>query len=139
MSIATPKIRGLTMRTLRVPVSEPHVTASGTVADSPLVLTDLQCDDGSVGHSSLFTYTPVAPKPAADMVRNLEPLLAGQPAALLDIQPLLARGFRLLGTQGLTGMAMAAIDMALRCPASGRSSISMFFSTVRRLRRRHDV
>jgi mandelate racemase len=84
MSTATPKIRGLTVRTLRMLVPEPHVTASGTIADSPLVLTDLQCDDGSVGHSLLLIYTPVALKQAADLMRNPEPLLAGQPAAPLE-------------------------------------------------------
>jgi hypothetical protein len=101
MSTAMPKIRGLTVRTLRVPLREPHVTASGIVADSPLVLTDLQCDDGSVGHSPLFTYTPMALKPpSADLVHNLKPPLTWLPAAPPDIEPLRARGLRLLGTPG---------------------------------------
>ena len=32
-----PRIRGLVVRALRVPMAHPHQTASGTVADSPLV------------------------------------------------------------------------------------------------------
>ena len=122
---STPKIRGLTVRAARVPLSEPHNTASGTVAESPLVLTDVHCDDGSVGHSLLFTYTPVALKPTAELVRNLEPLVSGQTAAPLDIEPLLVRRFRLLGSQGLTGMAMAAIDMALWDAQARRAGVSL--------------
>ena len=122
---SAPKIRSLTVRAARVPLPEPHNTASGTIADSPLVLTDIVCDDGSIGHSLLFTYTPAALKPTAELVRNLEPLIADQPAAPLDIEQLLARRFRLLGPQGLTGMAMAAIDMALWDAQARRAGVSL--------------
>ncbi len=74
---SAPRIKSLAVRAARVPLPEPHTTASGTVAESPLVLTDVLCDDGSVGHSLLFTYTPAALKPTAELVRNLEPLVAG--------------------------------------------------------------
>jgi mandelate racemase len=121
----TPSIRSLTVRALRVPMPEPHNTASGSVAESPLVLIDLLCDDGSVGRGLLFTYTPVALKPTAELVRNLEPLLAGQPAAPLDIEQLLLRRFRLPGTQGITGMAFAGIDMALWDAQARRAGVSL--------------
>ena len=107
-----PRIRGLTVRALRVPMAEPHRTASGTVAESPLVLTDVATDDG-VGHSVVFTYTPAALKPTAELIRNLESLIVGEPLAPAEIEQRLARRFRLLGAQGLVAMALAAIDMAL--------------------------
>jgi mandelate racemase len=69
--------------------------------------------DGTVGHAIVFTYTPAALAPTATLLRNLEPLVRGAapaPAALADR---LAARFRLLGTQGLVGMALAGIDMAL--------------------------
>jgi mandelate racemase len=110
---AMPKIRGLTVRALRVPMAQPHQTAGGTVAESPLVLTDVLTDGGAVGHSVVFTYTPAALKPTADLIANLEPLIAGQPLAPAAIEQGLSKRFRLLGTQGLVGMALAAIDMAL--------------------------
>jgi mandelate racemase len=106
------KIRGLAVRAVRVPM-QPHRTASGVVAESPLVLTDITLDDGSVGHSIIFTYTPVALGPTTELIRHLEPLLKDQPAAPSEITRTLAGRFRLLGTQGLVGMALAAIDMAL--------------------------
>jgi len=107
-----PKLAGLRVRAVRVPMREPHQTASGTVAESPLVLTDALFDDGVVGHSMVFTYTPAALKPVADLLRNFEPLVKGEPLAPVEIEQKLARRFRLLGTQGLVGIALAAIDMA---------------------------
>src|SRR3954447_6569885 len=107
------KIQGLRVRAVRVPMTEPHRTASGVVAESPLVLTDALTDAGITGHSMVFTYTPAALRPTAELIRNIEPLVKGQPLAPAEIEQLLARRFRLLGTQGLVGIALAAVDMAL--------------------------
>jgi hypothetical protein len=110
---STPTIQEVRVRAVRVPMAEPHQTASGVVAECPLVLTDVMIDGGAVGHSIVFTYTPAALSPTADMVRNLEPMVKGEPVAPIEIEQKLARRFRLLGTQGIVGMALAAIDMAL--------------------------
>jgi len=94
-------------------MQEPHRTAGGIVSESPLVLTDVITDEGVTGHSIVFTYTAAALQPTADLIRNVEPLLQGEPLAPAEIEHKLARRFRLLGTQGLVGMALAGIDMAL--------------------------
>jgi mandelate racemase len=110
---STPKIARFNVRAVRVPMRQPHQTASGAVSESPLVLTDVVLDDGTVGHSVTFTYTPMALAPTAELVRNFEALVKGDPLAPLEIEQKLARRFRLLGPQGLVGIALAAIDMAL--------------------------
>jgi mandelate racemase len=107
------KITSLQVRCLSVPLAEPHRTASGTVAASPLVLLDLGTDAGVHGHAMLFSYMPAAHRPLGDLVQNLEPLLVGQPLAPVTVSDGLAARFRLLGAQGLAGMALAGIDMAL--------------------------
>jgi len=101
------------VRTVRVPMAHPHQTAGGTVSESPLVLTDITTTDGVVGHSVIFTYTAAALQPTADLVRSLAPLIIGDPVAPAHVEQKLAARFRLLGTQGLVGMALAAVDMAL--------------------------
>ena len=108
-----PRIQSLRVRSVRVPMQHPHQTASGTVSESPLVLTDATIDDGTVGHSMVFTYTPAALKPVAELLRNFEALVIGEPLAPAEIAQKLIARFRLLGTQGLVGIALAAIDMAL--------------------------
>ena len=108
-----PTIDKFRVRAIRLPMRDPHQTASGTVSESPLVLTDVFMDDGTVGHSVVFTYTPAALGPTADLVRNFEPLVKGDALAPAAVEQKLARRFRLLGPQGLVGIALAAIDMAL--------------------------
>lgn len=120
-----PKIQSLTVRALRVPMTDPHRTASGVVAESPLVLTDVTADDGTVGHSVVFTYTAAALKPTAQLTQNLEPLIKGELLAPAELEQKLAKRFRLLGTQGLVGMAIAAIDMALWDAMARLHSVSL--------------
>ena len=107
------RIEGLTVRAVRVPMAEPHRTASGVITESPLVLTDVITDQGVVGHSVVFTYTTLALKPTAELIQNLETLIKGDELAPAEVEQKLAKRFRLLGPQGLVGIAMAAIDMAL--------------------------
>lgn len=108
-----PTITGLTARAVRVPMPEPHRTAGGTVSESPLVLVDAHTSEGVTGHAIVFTYTAAAMGPAAAMVANLDPLVKGEPLAPVAIEQKLSQRFRLLGTQGLVGMALAGLDMAL--------------------------
>lgn len=106
------KIHGWNVRALCVPLPVPHRTSSGVITESPLVLTDLITTSGVVGRSLLFTYTEAALKPTADLVQNIGQLLTGEVLAPVAIQERLSARFRLLGTEGLIAMALAAIDMA---------------------------
>ena len=94
-------------------MQEPHRTAISQTTESPLVLIDVITDDGIAGHSIVFTYTAAALQPTADLIRNFKSLLKDGPVSPNEIEHKLARRFRLLGTQGLVGMALAGIDMAL--------------------------
>jgi mandelate racemase len=94
-------------------MTEPHQTASGVITESPLVLTDVITDTGISGHSIVFTYTAAALKPTAELIQNFETLVKGDVLAPAEVEQKLAKRFRLLGTQGLVGIALAAIDMAL--------------------------
>jgi mandelate racemase len=106
-------IQSIRVRAVRVPMATPHRTAGGTVSESPLILTDIKATDGLVGHSMVFAYNLMALEPVAALVRNLEPLLVGATLSPLRIEQTLGARFRLLGTQGLVGIACAAIDMAV--------------------------
>src|SRR5689334_4789945 len=103
-------VRGLEVRAVRVPMREPHRTASGVITESPLVLVDALTEDGIRGQGLVFTYTVAALRPVADFIKNIEPLVVGEPLAPGSIADKLAARFRLLGTQGLVGMALAGID-----------------------------
>jgi len=104
-------ITDVTVNAVIVPMDPPHRTASGEIAVSPLVLVDLHAG-GVVGHSIAFAYTPAALKPLADLILNLKPLLINQPLAPYTLYDQLQARFRIMGTQGLVGVALAAFDMA---------------------------
>ena len=112
-ALATVTIRELRARAVRVPMPDPHRTASGVIAESPLVLVDVVTSDGVTGHGIVFTYATAALAATASFVTEIAPLVVGQPLAPAERWQALAARFRLLGTQGLVGMAIAGVDMAL--------------------------
>jgi mandelate racemase len=111
--MSAPTIQSMNVRALRLPMPRPHRTAGGDIVESPLVLLDVESSDGVVGHAYVFTYSVAALVPTAKLVENLAPLVVGQVLAPEAVDRLLTSRHRLLGPQGLTGMAAALIDMAL--------------------------
>lgn len=105
-------LQSLRVRAVQVPLSRPLQTAGGLIQSSPLVLLDLQTREGVTGCSYLFSYTPVALRPLAVLLENLLPLLQGETVAPVALERKLQRQFRLLGPQGLTGMALAGLELA---------------------------
>ena len=105
-------VAGLRARPVNVPLDPPVQTASGWIEAAPLVLVDLLTEEGITGRSYIFCYTPVALAATAELVSRLEELIRGSAVAPVAIDARLQGAFRLLGPQGLTGMAMAAVDMA---------------------------
>lgn len=106
-------IRSLRVRGINLALARPVETASGVMRTTPLALLDVLTEDGIAGVSYVRCYTPTALGPLIQLIANLEDVLRGKEAHPGVIFPLLDRHFKLLGPQGLTGIAMAAIDMAL--------------------------
>lgn len=110
---ATPILTAIRARAVNVPLEFPVRTSVGTVATSPLVLIDLETDQGFVGRSYVFTYTPIALQATRVLVESIGNALIGQAVVPLEIDRWFSQRFRLLGRTGLTTMACAGIDMAL--------------------------
>jgi mandelate racemase len=108
MTIRSVRARGIDLR-----LDRPVETAAGVMRTAPLVLVDVETGDGTVGHGYLRTYTATALDPLVRLVENVGELLVGTAADPGAVAATLARHFRLVGPQGLTGMAAAGVDMAL--------------------------
>ena len=106
-------IRSIRARAVNVPMQRPLQTSGGLVGTSPLVLIDIQTEEGITGHSYVFCYTPLALKPITQLLLNLEELIKGDTLAPFTLEQKLQQRFRLLGPQGFIGIALAGIDMAL--------------------------
>lgn len=107
-----PVITALDVCVANPPLAVPHATSGGLVNTFPMVLLDLRTSAGITGCAYLFTYTPLAAPAVARLLRDIAPLVLGQPAAPRELHALLKKRFRLLGPHGFTAMVMAAIDMA---------------------------
>jgi mandelate racemase len=130
-------LRGLRARPVNVPLARPLRTAGGQVSTAPLVLIDLETAEGVTGRSYIFGYTPLVLGPLAGLLAGLGAALKDQPLVPLDMERGLQQRFRLLGPQGLTGMAMAGIDMACwdaQARAAGLPLVRMLGGAPRPLR-----
>ena len=106
-------IRSVTARAVIAPLGRPIRTAVGTIPSAPLVLIDVVTEEGIVGRSYIFGYTPVALAPLVRLVEDMSVELAGRSVAPFDRLAEFDRRFRLVGWQGLIGMAVSGLDMAL--------------------------
>jgi mandelate racemase len=106
-------ISAVTAKAVIVPLARPVRTAVGTIAASPLVLIDVSTREGITGRAYIFAYTPAALPALHRIVLDIGAELAGMAAAPQDVMRHFDRRFRLIGLQGLLGMAISGVDMAL--------------------------
>ena len=94
------------------PLVRPLTTAHTSIPAAPLVLIDVECSDGIVGRAYVFGYAPVSLRPLVELIANVKEFLIGRKVAPFKLKQELDAQFRLLGRQGLLGMALAGLDMA---------------------------
>ncbi len=107
----------LTVRAIRtvaveVPMARPLGTSAQTMRTAPLLLIDLETEEGITGHAYLFCYTQVAPGLIATVLADIQDAVRGERLAPVDLSTLLLQRYRLLGAQGIVHMALAGFDMA---------------------------
>ena len=105
-------ISGLQARAVNVELERPVQTSAGEITSAALVLIDLETQEGTTGRAYIRSYTTIALEPLRRLVENLGKPLEGAVLAPLEIERKLQAIFRLLGPQGLTGIAASGIDMA---------------------------
>ncbi len=106
-------IKDVTARAVDAPLTRPIKTSVGTIPSAPLVLIDVVTDQDIVGRAYIFGYTPVTLRPLVELIANLRSLLLGKSVSPVERMRDFDGAFRLLGRQGLLGMAISGLDMAL--------------------------
>jgi mandelate racemase len=112
MTKTIPAIRGVKARAVVVPLKRPVKNAFGIIEAGPLVLIDVETDQGITGHAYIFAYTRMTLKPLVLLIEEIGRELTGKAMAPYDLMAALDAKFRLLGSQGLVGMAVSGLDMA---------------------------
>jgi mandelate racemase len=108
----TPAIRSIDATLVVVPLRRPLGTSASALTEAPLVLIDLQTEDGITGHAYLFCYLESAGHAAISLIREASAALAGTAAAPATIRQVLETRFRLLGARGLVSAVLAGLDVA---------------------------
>lgn len=113
MNDILPTIKDVSTRAVDAPLPRPIKTSVGTIPSAPLVLIEIVTDQGVTGRSYIFGYSPVTLRPLVELIRNLREMVTGKTISPVERMRDFSRAFRLLGRQGLLGMAISGIDMAL--------------------------
>ncbi|MGE5523641.1 MAG: enolase C-terminal domain-like protein [Rhodospirillaceae bacterium] len=107
----------LTIRALRavgveVPMARPLGTSAAIVRAAPLLLVDLETEEGVTGRSYLFCYVPSAAPAIACVLQEVLAGVQGDPVAPVELAAKLAKRYTLIGVEGIVRMALAALDVA---------------------------
>lgn len=132
-----PTIETISVRAVETPLANPVRTAAGAIETAPLLLIDIRAREGLTGRAYLFGYHRFALRPLADLVTTLAEPLLGQRVDPARQHEAMARRLRLLGPQGLAGMALSGLDMALwdlAARAAGRPLVTYLGATPRPIR-----
>jgi mandelate racemase len=117
-SVTTPvpimlTVRSVTTRAIAAPLNIALGTSVTVIRTVPLLLVDLQTEEGIVGRAYLFSYTPAGAKSIALLLAEAVELVKGQPSRPQTIYHMLVRRLALLGVAGPVRMAISALDSAL--------------------------
>src|SRR5262252_2228176 len=139
MAVAGPT---LTLRSIRatgveVPMKLPLGTSQATIRAAPLLLLDVDTEEGITGHAYLFCYVAAAASGVASLLIEVERLVKGERVAPAELWAKLARRFTLIGVQGQVRMAMAGFDVACwdaLAKAAGKPLVSLLGGAPRAIR-----
>ena len=113
MSVENPSIVSIKARPVLVPFRRPVHTASFVIPEVPLVLIDVNTSSGVTGRAYVLAFAQWVFRPLVACIEAAESMIANQAAAPAKIQALLRQRMLLVGTAGVTSLAVGGIDMAL--------------------------
>jgi len=105
-------IRAIRTVAVHVPMKRPLGTSARRMDTAPLVLIDVDTEEGISGRAYVFCYLPAATAAVEAILSEAAARVSGDRVAPVDLNAKLARHFRLLGVHGLVTMALAGLDAA---------------------------
>lgn len=106
-------IRGVRTVAVEVPMTFPLGTSATTIRSAPLLLIDLDTEEGITGRTYLFCYRPSGARAIAGLLDDAVALVKGERAAPVDVAARLSRRFALIGVTGVVRMALSGLDCVL--------------------------
>ena len=92
-------INSIATRAVVAPMPRPVRTASGDILAAPLVLVDIQTNEGIVGRGYAFAYTPLMLRSLVQFLRDVAPELVGKAVLPRERMRQLEKRLTLVGWQ----------------------------------------
>jgi mandelate racemase len=105
-------VRAISAVGVEVPMTFTLGTSRGRIAKAPLLLIDVETEEGVTGRAYLWSYFPRAMTAIASLLREVEERARGERIVPEALWAKLAERFALIGVQGIVRMAMAGFDIA---------------------------
>jgi mandelate racemase len=105
-------VRGLRAVGVEVPMTYALGTSRGAITKAPLLLIDVDTEEGVTGRSYLFCYVTNAAPAIAHILEDVLQVVEGERVAPIDLWAKLSKRFALIGMQGIVRMAMSGFDVA---------------------------
>jgi mandelate racemase len=105
-------IRAISAVGVEVPMTYVLGTSRGRITKAPLLLIDIETNEGVTGRSYLWSYFPRAMLAIASILKEIEERTKGERADPAALSAKLSERFALIGVQGVVRMAMAGFDIA---------------------------
>jgi len=106
-------LRGVRTVAVEVPLRYVLGTSAATVRAAPLLLVDVETEQGIVGRTYIFCYRRSGARAIAHVLEEAAELVRGEAIAPLPMAATLQRRYALLGVTGIVRMALSALDAAL--------------------------
>jgi len=106
-------LRGVRTVAVEVPLRYVLGTSAAAVRAAPLLLVDVETEQGVVGRTYIFCYRRSGARSIAQVLEEAAELVRGETIAPLAMAAMLQRRYALLGVTGIARMALSALDAAL--------------------------
>jgi mandelate racemase len=104
--------RSITARPVVLKLKRPVVIRIATITEWPLVLIDLQTEEGIVGRAYLEPYVVKSLRYLVPALDDLGSLLKGRPVAPVELFEAARKSLHFVGYEGLSMIAASGLDMA---------------------------
>jgi mandelate racemase len=105
-------IRAIRATPVTVPLNYVLGTSAAAVREAPLLLVDLETNEGVTGHAYQFCYRAAAARAIAGFLDDILEAVKGQAVAPADLWTALSKRHTLIGVEGIVRMAMSLVDVA---------------------------
>jgi mandelate racemase len=105
-------LRSLRARPVLLKLARPVVARIATIPDWPLILIDLETEEGITGRTYLEPYIPKSMKYLVPALHDFGDMMKGQAIAPIDLFDQARKSLHFVGYEGLSMIASAGLDMA---------------------------